>query len=231
MVPEDGFSASIRSLRRDGNLSQQALGAFLGVSQRTISRWERGVDRPGAALMERLAALMVDENASRLPAIFEAVQNAPAPLALIDGTGRVLAASPSFPGAGAMTTGPGQAGLSLVLVIEDDEAVLSATRAVLKRWQFLTAGVTHGQAALDLVKSGEVVPDAAIIDFVLPGGLDGVDTALALRKVLPGLPVLIVSGEDRAETRRKVAEAGLAMITKPVDPKQVYLALVSLISD
>lgn len=229
MVSDEEFSARIRSFRRDGNLSQQALATFLGVSQRTVSRWERGVDRPSAALIDRLTALMADEGGGHLPSIFEAVMNAVAPLALVDGSGRVLVASANYPGAGDMAAGPSQTGLPLVLVIEDDEAVLSATRAVLKRWQFLTAGVTHGQAALHMVANGEMVPDAAIVDFVLPGGLDGVDTALALRAILPRLPILIVSGEDRPETRQKVADAGFPMITKPVDPRQVHLALAAMV--
>lgn len=230
MAFEEKFSALLRSFRKDGDLSQEALGAFPGVSQRTISRWERGVDHPSPALMERLIALMSEDHGGRLPAVFEAVRNASTPLAVIDGKGRILVASPSFTGAGPKSPDSSSSEPPLILVVEDDEAVLAATQAVLKQWQFRTVGVTHGQSALDLIVSGKVVPNAALVDFVLPGGMDGVDTALALRTPLPALPILIVSGDDRVEARQKVADAGFVLITKPVDPKQVRIALLSLIS-
>ncbi|MGC2856217.1 response regulator [Novispirillum sp. DQ9] len=217
----------ILRFRRDAGLTQQALAAFLGVSQRTVSRWERGVDRPSASVLDRMSTLFGE--AGQLPSVYEAVRNAAVPLALIDDRGRVLVASRPYQAARGEEASSSSTGLPLALVIEDDEAVLKATRAVLKRWQFLSVGVTDGRSAIDLVAAREVVPDAAIIDFLLPGDMDGVETAKALRRILPTLPVIIVTGEGNSHSLRKIADAGLAVVAKPVDPQHVHVALMALL--
>lgn len=230
MVDED-WLAALRRFRRDYQLTQRELAVFLGVNQKTVSRWERGTDHPSAETRERLRTLLDSGKLDRLPAVYEAVRAAPIPIALVDNNGTVLVASASYaPVGGAAARPAGEGGnLPTVLVIEDDAAVLKATRAVLKRWHFLSVGVPDGEAALRMVADSGLVPDAAIIDFRLPGGMDGVDTADALRRVLPALPVLIVSGAADPAHAAKIAASGLPLIRKPVDPDQVRTALVALL--
>lgn len=234
MGTNEDFAARIRTFRRQSRLSQQALAAFLGVGQRTVSRWERGVDRPSSALQERLDALIGGKGSSQLPTIYEAILNSPVPLALVDAEGNVLVASKGHPAAEAgepSPVSPSATGeVPLVLVIEDDLSVLQATRAVLSRWEFMSIGVAEGAQAIEAVRSGDIVPKAAVIDFLLPNGLDGVDTALALRQIIPGLPVLIVTGEGIAENMRKIAVSNLPVITKPVDPRQFHMAMNALMA-
>lgn len=234
MGRDDDFACRILTFRRQFQLSQQALAAFLGVGQRTVSRWERGVDQPSPALQERLEALIGGKGSSPLPAIYQAVKDAPVPLALVDGEGHILVASKSHPAGEPGYSSPvrnwGRKGLPLILVVEDDYGVLQATRAVLGRWEFMSIGIAEGDKAVEAIRKGEIIPDAAIVDFLLPGGLDGVDTALALREIIPGLPILIVTGEAIAENMRKIAASGLSVITKPVDPKQFHVALNSLLA-
>lgn len=230
--PEGGDVVDrILRFRRDTGLTQQALGAFLGVSQRTVSRWERGVDRPSPGLLDRLSSVVGEGEDGSLPSVFEAVRAAAVPLALVDHRGRVLVASRAYQTATGETPLADGKRLPLVLVIEDDEAVLKVTRAVLKRWRFLSVGVTQGRAAVELVAAGEAVPDIAIIDVLLPGGMDGVETAKALRRILPGLPILMITGEVSEDNQRRIAEAGLTAITKPVDPQQVRMTLMALLPD
>lgn len=192
------------------------------------------MDRPSRTLQERLDALIGGEGSSQLPAIYEAIRNSPVPLALVDADGHILVASKTHPAAEVGDTSQipasTKAEIPLILVIEDDHGVLQATRAVLSRWEFMSVGITEGAEAVEAVRSGEIVPDAAIIDFLLPGGLDGVDTALALRQIVPGLPVLIVTGEGAPENMRKIAESSLPVITKPVDPRQFHMAMNALMA-
>lgn len=230
MPARDDISDRILQFRKELGLPQQALASFLGVSQRTVSRWERGVDRPSPDILARLISLMATKDLSQLPSIYEVVKGAAIPLALVDDQGRVLVASEAYSKARSEVMPPTMAGLPMVLVIEDDEAVLKATQAVLKRWQFLSTGITEGGAALSMVGNGELHPDGAIIDFLLPGAMDGVDTALALRQIIPSLPVLIVTGEATPERMRKIMASGLPVVTKPIDPQQMQIALMSLLS-
>lgn len=50
--------AQLRKYRLDNNLTQHDLASFLGVSQRSVSRWEAGSDLPGADVQRRLAVLL-----------------------------------------------------------------------------------------------------------------------------------------------------------------------------
>lgn len=217
---------TIRRFRKENLLTQNELAAFLGVNQKTVSRWERGIDQPSPEIRERLMKLL-REGGETQPAFYDAIRNAAVPIALVDADGKVLVASHSY-GAPGQDPAPGK--MPTVLVIEDDELVLKATQAVLRRWHFLSVGATNGHAALDMVRSGKVRPSAAIIDFLLPGPLDGIDTAVALRQAIPGLPILIVSGEATPERMKKIQASGLTFISKPVDTEAVKTALAALVA-
>ncbi len=224
--------SDIRNFRKVNRLSQQELATFLGVSQKTISRWERGVDTPGADILGRLCTLMGGGGKARWPAMFEAVRAAPVALALIDDRGQVLVASEEFKAThgGVGTLAPLAEAVATVLVVEDDRAVLKATRAALNHWRFVTFGAADGETAVRLVADDAERPALAIIDFLLPGPMDGVDTAFALRRVLPRLPILLISGEATPERLQKISQSGFYLLPKPVDPDRLKTILMFLMS-
>lgn len=227
-MAERDWLIDIRRFRQENDLTQHELATFLGVSQKTVSRWERGVDQPAPEVRRRLELFLQEVAEIPLPSVWEAIRNAPVPLALVDEHGHVLLASKSY-----LQSESGPAAHSghppTVLVIEDDEAVLKATRAVLKRWNILAVGAPSGEAALQLLVEGNFIPKAAIIDFLLPGGMDGVDVAKALRQTLPNLPVLIISGEANAERMVKISHSKLPFVAKPVNPEEIRMVLMSLL--
>lgn len=45
----------IKELRKEKNLSQKALGQKIGVSQKAIDYWERGVNEPKASYIVAMA--------------------------------------------------------------------------------------------------------------------------------------------------------------------------------
>jgi transcriptional regulator with XRE-family HTH domain len=53
--PDDGFPSRLRELRRQRNLSQTELGQLVGIHYTHVGRYERGVSRPSAATLMRLA--------------------------------------------------------------------------------------------------------------------------------------------------------------------------------
>lgn len=226
VMPTMDLALDIRKFRKESRLSQHDFATFVGVSQRTVSRWECGVDQPNAEMLVRLRTLMGDSSNSHWASVFETVRDAAIPIAVIDGSGNVLAASRAFVATSSVAAQPT---LPTVLVVEDDVVVLRATCAVLKRWQLLSVGAMDGETALAYVAEGGVCPQAAIIDFMLPGALDGVDTALALRKTHPDLPILLITGEADPTKLRKIHDSGLALIPKPVDPNQIKVALMALL--
>ena len=51
------FSQNLRELRVSKGLSQAALGKLVGVDQRTISGWEKGVSEPSFTTLARLCEI------------------------------------------------------------------------------------------------------------------------------------------------------------------------------
>lgn len=228
----------IRAFRQEAKLTQHELAVFLGVTQKTVSRWECGVDHPNADVQARLQILLANCGESHWPSVYQAIRDAAMPVALIDDRGRILVASKGYSAPDvAITAMPvitpaassSLAPVWTILVVEDQRAVLKATRAVLERWQFHSIGAATGESAADMVGDGSLRPDAAIIDMLLPGGMDGVDTAAALRQILPDLPILLITGEATPPRLRKISISGLPLIEKPVNPHQLKTALLSLL--
>lgn len=64
------YADRIRTLRQQSNLSQQALGAQLGVSAVSVSKWERGQSQPDITTLTRLADIFgttIDDLCGREP--------------------------------------------------------------------------------------------------------------------------------------------------------------------
>jgi transcriptional regulator with XRE-family HTH domain len=76
------WSGIVRAVRTRAGFSQQQLADRLNVSQRTVSRWERGDDNPSIAQQKRLRELGWQPPGSMLRSLVSAVQMCPVPRAL-----------------------------------------------------------------------------------------------------------------------------------------------------
>ena len=114
----------------------------------------------------------------------------------------------------------------LVVVVDDEEAILAATREVLEKWQckVLTAG--SGAQALERLASSTQAPDLLICDYRLRDHETGIDVIDALRAEFNAdIPALLVSG-DSAPARMREAEAnGLRVLHKPFNDESLRQAL------
>ncbi len=72
----------VRAVRLRAGHSQHQLAELLGVSQRTVSRWERGDDNPSIPQQKRLRDLGWEPPGSMLRSLLSAVQMCPVPRAL-----------------------------------------------------------------------------------------------------------------------------------------------------
>ncbi len=78
----DDWPSLLRSYRLRHGLTQLSLAHQIGVSQRTISRWERGEDRPEKSRQELLRDLVLEAPTSLMSILKTAVAHCPAPRAL-----------------------------------------------------------------------------------------------------------------------------------------------------
>lgn len=102
-----------------------------------------------------------------------------------------------------------------ILVIDDETDIRELMDAFLSSVGYEVCTAENGAAAVELAQ--REVFDLAITDLRMPG-MSGVETLSALKRVDPGLPVVVVSGYVSDDAAAHAHEAGAARIVgKPVD--------------
>jgi len=108
--------------------------------------------------------------------------------------------------------GPG----NLIMIVDDDEGVRIITEMILVQEGYRVVCAETGAQALEFIdKLGDRVA-LVFLDFVMPG-MHCAWTLQGLRKAVPGLPIVIVSGYTANSTlERLVNETGSGFIPKPL---------------
>jgi DNA-binding response OmpR family regulator len=121
---------------------------------------------------------------------------------------------------------PGVAGKA-VLLVDDDEDLLVALAAPLRRQGFDVAVATDAVTAVSTAVRQP--PDVVVLDIGLPGG-DGLMVMQRLHSLpqLAGVPVIVLSGRDPEKTRDAALAAGAqAYLAKPVASEALCGAIVA----
>ena len=84
-----------------------------------------------------------------------------------------------------------------VLVVEDNADVADFACTMLEGLGYATRRAGSAREALELLDAGETV-DAVFSDVVMPGGMSGLDLAVALQRRLPRLAVVLATGYSDA---------------------------------
>jgi CheY-like chemotaxis protein len=102
-----------------------------------------------------------------------------------------------------------------VLVADDEPGVRAFFRTALEEEGYEVVEAANGKQALQEVRTGPV--DLVITDLVMPGQ-EGVETVRALRKEVPGIGIIAMSGGFGANFLKVVLTFGAnAVISKPVE--------------
>lgn len=108
-----------------------------------------------------------------------------------------------------------------VLVVDDDEAVLEVATTFLERAGFDVLNASRARVALDLLGDPGVEIDAVVLDLVMPG-VSTEALLTELKKLRPGLPVVLTSGYDREQAARRFADGGPGeFVRKPYGPDEL----------
>ena len=106
-----------------------------------------------------------------------------------------------------------------ILVVEDQDAIRRMIEALVSARGHVVVSAPNGAKALEAALASP--PDAVLLDLNLPGSLDGLEVCRRLRQSesTEGVPVVIITAMDDAETRTRAQEAGAsAFYTKPFSP-------------
>lgn len=108
-----------------------------------------------------------------------------------------------------------QSGSETILIVEDDNAVRSATRRFLINHGYTVLEAADGLAALLLCRQHSGPIHLVITDVVMPG-MSGRELVEHLARIRPELPVLYVSGyTDSTIIRHGLAAGNIALLQKP----------------
>ncbi|MBI5381946.1 MAG: DUF3365 domain-containing protein [Opitutae bacterium] len=107
-------------------------------------------------------------------------------------------------------------GRETILLVEDEVNIRRALVLGLERWGYRVLEAGSGPAALQLYGQPSTAVDLLISDMIMPGGMTGLELAQELRRIHPGLKVLISSGYslDLVSSNR-LAEDGITLLAKP----------------
>ena len=104
---------------------------------------------------------------------------------------------------------------SLVLVVDDEAALVSLDLRILAQENFEVVTAASGEDAVALVDSLGRLPDLLITDFMMPG-MNGRELAETLRARKPALKVLYQTGySDKLFGPRELLERDTAFLEKP----------------
>ena len=123
------------------------------------------------------------------------------------------AASPAKP-APAKWSGGGH-----ILLVEDEDTVRIVAERALVRAGFTVAPARDGEEGLERVQAGEAF-DLVVSDVVMPV-MDGPAMAREIRKLVPALPFLFMSGYAEEQLRKEIDLPNMHFLPKPFSVAQI----------
>ena len=106
-------------------------------------------------------------------------------------------------------------GSGTVLLADDDPAILKMTERVLQIVGYRSIAATDIGESLAALREHEI--DLVLLDLHMPG-MKGRPTIEEMRRLRPGLPIIIVTGRTEEETRKELgSEIDVGYLEKPFE--------------
>lgn len=115
-------------------------------------------------------------------------------------------------------------GIEKILIVDDDGIQRDVDLAILKELGYDASSAESGEEAIDHIQ--KYPQDLLIIDMIMPGGIDGVETYRRVQEINPGQQVIMISGYSRASKVEEAKKLGIGdFVTKPLTLKSLAIAL------
>jgi two-component system response regulator AtoC len=109
-----------------------------------------------------------------------------------------------------------------VLVIDDDPGIREYLKALGERQGYQVSVAADGEEAIGSLSTSR--PDIVTLDAVLPG-MDGLETLRQMKKLIPDIPVIMLSGHGQARTIVEAMRLGASdFLRKPFEVEELELA-------
>jgi DNA-binding NtrC family response regulator len=111
-----------------------------------------------------------------------------------------------------------------VLIIEDEAVLAKKIAKFLQRQGFEVRVAGNGRDGLDTLKA--FLPDAVVLDFNLPGEMNGLEVLKRIRSFDPGIKVVMVTGQGNVRLAVDAMKAGaFDYLSKPVVLSELTLLI------
>jgi len=120
----------------------------------------------------------------------------------------------------------GYTGACAILLVEDNPEVADASMGLLEQLGCEVRCVADAEAALQALERDTTI-DLVLSDIVMPGRMDGLALARAVKEKYPGLPVLLATGYSEAA---QGVDAEFPILRKPYQMGELSKAVATLMS-
>ncbi len=105
-------------------------------------------------------------------------------------------------------------GTERVLVVDDMPEQLQIAAGMLTKLGYAVTAVASGEAAVQYLATHSV--DLVVLDMIMPGGMDGLETYMRILETRPGMRAIVTSGFSESERVKALQQLGAgAYIQKP----------------
>ena len=119
---------------------------------------------------------------------------------------------------------------STILFVEDEELVRKSLTRVLRRMGHRVLAAPHAEAAMSLAQAHGSEIRVLVSDVLLPD-LMGTDLAVQLRRSLPEVKVLLISGHTGGKLESSLEELSATFLSKPFTSSQLAEAITALLGE
>ena len=115
-----------------------------------------------------------------------------------------------------------------ILIVEDEFIMANDLKQQLEKIGYEIVGIT-GKGEDAIKKTGETNPDIILMDIVLKGEIDGIETTQQIRNLYNTPVIYLTSNYDETILERAAKTYPADYITKPYDLIRIHTAINKLI--
>jgi two-component system cell cycle sensor histidine kinase/response regulator CckA len=120
-------------------------------------------------------------------------------------------------------------GTGVILIAEDEDLVRAQLDRILKGAGYTVLQANNGMRALELFRAHQPKIDLVILDVVMPE-LDGWNSFLAMKELMPDLKVLFTTGYAANVLPEDFSSSRARILSKPYKPKRLLAQVQELLT-
>jgi DNA-binding NtrC family response regulator len=115
-----------------------------------------------------------------------------------------------------------------IMVVDDEEVMRESLAAWLREDGYSVESAASGREAIERARRREFA--ISFVDLKMPGGIDGIETMMELKKIHPESSIIIVTAHATVDTAiTAMKEGAQEYIVKPCNPEEISLLVDRII--